>query len=57
MVMARCVLPGAVEAPRKEDDDEESGGVEVEGQAVLQPGGPAPKRLRDESNGLGGGSN
>ena len=41
----------AVEAPR--------GGasclvVGVEGQAV-QPGGPAPKRLRDESRGLGGG--
>ena len=29
--------------------------VERPRQGVLQPGGPAPKRLRDESKGLGGG--
>ena len=29
--------------------------MEVKGQDVLRPGGPAPKRLRGESRGLGGG--
>ena len=49
------LLLKAVEAPWKEEEsDEVSSGEEVEGLASLQPGGPAPKRLRDESRGLGG---
>ena len=48
------LLLGAVEAPWKGESDEVSRGEEVEEQASLQPGGPAPKRLKDESRGLGG---
>ena len=43
------LLLEAVEAPWREKGNGEAGGVEVEGQVGLQPGGPAPKGLRDNS--------
>ena len=48
------LLVVAVEAPWKGESDEVSSGEEVEGLVSLQPGGPAPKRLRDENRGLSG---
>ena len=45
------LLLEAVEALWREEED---GKVEVMERVVLQPRGPAPKRLRDKSWGLGG---
>ena len=44
------LLLEAVEAPWKEERDEVSSGEEVEACSPLQPGGLAPKRMRDGSN-------
>ena len=41
------LLLEAVEAPWREESDEESSGEEVEACAPLQPRGLAPKRMRD----------
>ena len=53
------LLLEAVEAPCswREERDEMSSGEEMEGQAVRQPGGPAPKRLRGEGCWVVGASN
>ena len=45
------LLLGAVEAPWREESDEVSSAEEVEVCSPLQPGGLAPKRMRDGSSG------